>query len=161
MRIICIILLISSFFQAKGQNFTLKNGDFMDTTLTNNPACKSYYSYYYSYNAKYPQSSATTLKNVKAFLRYDNFSIPTAASGYITFKFIIDCDGKMSYVKVLQTDEKYNTKKFEKPLVEELYQFLKTLDNWKKAKYEDKIPINYFAFMSFKIQNGEIINIIP
>jgi ABC-type glutathione transport system ATPase component len=34
-------------------------------------------------------------------------------------------------------------------------------DSSKQVYFEDKKPINYVAFISFKIKNGEIIAIIP
>jgi hypothetical protein len=63
--------------------------------------------------------------------------------------------------QVLQTDEKYSNYHFEKKLVNELFTFLKTLDKWKIAKSKEGYTYSYKAFVTFKIKNGKVINIIP
>ena len=67
----------------------------------------------------------------------------------------------MNKTQVLQTDEAYKPKHFQKQFVEQLFTFFKTMKNWKIAKTKTGEPFNYFAFLTFKIQNGKVINIIP
>jgi hypothetical protein len=132
----------------------------MDTTSAPQENCKNYNTFYYQVGGKYPKSSSTLLNEAKIFLQKKNDRY--SGSGYITFRFTIDCDGKiMKQVQVLQTDESYQTYHFNKSLVNELYSYLKTLDKWKIAKTAKGESVSYFAFLTFKIQNGKIINIIP
>lgn len=155
-----IVLLVLCLFlgQVQAQKQPSLNGEFLDSTIsTALYPFRNTLPEFYNFNAKYPQNSASTLKSVKSFLSEKQVSV--AGSGYITFKFIIANDGKMSYVRVLQIDEKYKPKFFDRNTVLALYEFLKTLDKWKTDVRGTKI--NYSAFMSFKIQNGEVINVIP
>lgn len=160
------ILIISCFLlfacQAFGQNFTLSDGDYMDTTTNASAPCKNYNAYYYEGNGrhKYPEASSTILKDVLSFLKAKSNSYK--GNGYITFQFMIDCAGKkMNKTRVLQTDEKYINYHFDKRFVAELYAFLNTMDKWKVFKTRLGEILSYHAFITFKIKNGKVINIIP
>jgi hypothetical protein len=155
------ILFISVLFSLNvlAQNIILADGEYIDTTSNLDVKCKDYNMYYYSVGGKYPKSSATVLKDVQSFLVKNNNTY--SGSGYITFRFKIDCEGKqMQKVQVLQTDQKYLKHQFDKKLVDELFIFLRTLSQWKIATMEGKAYL-YRAFITFKIKNGKVINIIP
>jgi len=151
-------LLITSY--SYGQNFVLPDGEYMDTTVNDNSACKDYNVYFYQVNGKYPESSSTILNKVHAYLKTKNNAY--SGSGYITFQFMIDCAGrKMKKTRVLQTDEKYINYHFDKQFVDELYGFLNTLDKWRIDKNKSAKSFSYHAFITFKIKNGKVIRIIP
>ena len=101
MRIFIIIsfLLITSF--SYGQNVVLPNGEYMDTTSNPTTTCPDYNIYFYQVHGKYPESSSTILKEAQSFLKAQDKS--GAGSGYITFQFMIDCEGrKLKKTRVLQ-----------------------------------------------------------
>jgi len=160
-----IALIISGIFllltnQSFAQNFILSDGEYMDTTFTQNEKCPKQYAYFYSVGGKYPENSTSLLKKAQTFLQQKNENYIN--SGYITFRFMIDCEGKrISKTEVLQTDEKYAAFHFEKKLVDELYGFLKTLDKWVTYRSTEGTTYSYKAFLTFKIKNGKVINIIP
>lgn len=160
-----VILIISGLFlllssKTFAQNFVLPDGEYMDTTISQNEKCAQQYAYFYSVGGKYPENSATLLKKVQTYLQQKNESYTN--SGYITFRFMIDCEGKpLAKTRVLQTDENYVTCHFEKKLVDELFAFYKTLDKWKIIKSKEGVSYSYKAFITFKIRNGKVINIIP
>ena len=160
MKYLLIIFFIFTYFSAPAQNYTLPDGEYMDTTSNNTTTCKDHDTYYYQVGGKYPKSSSTLLKEVQLFLQV-NHEVYTG-SGYITFRFQIDCEGKMMQkVQVLQTDNSYLVSHFNKTLVNELFTFLKSLDKWKIAKAKNGETFPYRAFLTFKINNGKVINIIP
>ena len=155
----CFLLFASHTYS---QNFVLPDGEYMDTTTNDNATCKDYSVYYYQGHGrgKYPEASTTILKEVQSFLKIKDNSFK--GSGYITFQFMIDCNGKkMKKTRVLQTDEEYNNYHFEKEFVEELYTFLNTMDKWKIFKINSGEILSYHAFITFKIKNGKAVNIIP
>ena len=157
-----IIALCSVLFSIHSfaQNYVLPEGEFMDTVINNDTTCKDYNIYYYSVGGKQRKSSSTLLNEVLSFLKQKNNLY--AGSGYITYQFKIDCLGnKMRRTQVLQTDEIYKSYHFKKELVEELYLFLNSLTTWKMAQNKDGQVFPYNAFMTFKIKNGKVINIIP
>lgn len=160
-----ILLIISGVFlllsnQSFAQNFLLPDGEYMDTTSAQSEKCQKIYTYFYGVGGKYPENSASLLKEAQIFLQQKNQNYLN--SGYITFRFMIDCEGKLlPKTQVLQTDEKYSNYHFERNLVNELFAFLKTLDKWRIAKSKGGYTYSYKAFLTFKIKNGKVINIIP
>jgi hypothetical protein len=155
---ITIVCFLS--FSCKGQLIFTPDGEFMDTTFVGTPQCgDAIYYYYYSVDGKYPKNSTTLIKEAKAFLKDKPHY--AEVNGYITFRFGVNCEGTISRFRVQQTDEKYNETHFDKNLVNDLHQFVLSLNPWPIGRDKDKKPINYVAFISFKIKNGEIIAIIP
>jgi hypothetical protein len=159
-KLFLFLFLANCTFFAKAQNIVNVYGEYMDTVFVSVKGCgNDVYDYYYSVDGKYPMSSPNLVKKAEDFLKnkpkYD-------VSGYITLRFMVNCEGKTSFYKVMQTDEKYATTHFDKNLVNDLYAFVQTLDQWKKCKSRNgNEPINYKAYLSFKFKNGKIVNIIP
>jgi hypothetical protein len=163
-RQIIILTFLFLYGHAFGQNFILPDGEYMDTTSiqdTKDTACFiSPYNYYYSFGAKYPENSASLLNEAQLYLQKKHAAY--CGSGYITLRFSIDCEGRMTKkVQVLQTNEQYTSYHFERALVNELYAFLQTLVKWKVANPLPGKNFYYMTFVTFKIRNGKIINIIP
>ena len=154
-----ICLLMLSLF-AKGQTIALPDGEYMDTTTTRNRACaKAPTAHYFSVDGKYPRSSATLVREATAFLQRGNRKF--SGSGYITFRFLIDCAGfRQPMTQVLQTDTKYAPTHFRPELVSELYAFLKTLKDWRAATHNN-VSFSYFTYLTFKINNGKVVAVIP
>lgn len=158
-----IIIVFCFFFLSThsfAQKYILADGEFMDTTINKNTICKDYELYFYQVGCKYPRSSSTTLKELLSFLNQKNKMYE--GSGYISFQFKIDCAGKkLKRTQVLQTDEQYKNYHFDKELVLELSLFLNSLDQWNIAKNKEGQTFVYKTFITFKIKNGKVINIIP
>ena len=160
MRYATILPLLLLTFCSYSQIYTLSDGEYMDTTANFNTACKDYNVYYYQVGGKYPKSSITLLKDAQEFVQRINKIYH--GSGYITFRFRVDCEGhRTKRTQVLQTDEQYKMYHFKKDFVNELYEFLITLNDWKTAKDNLGHSFSYIAFITFKIKNGKVINIIP
>jgi hypothetical protein len=153
-----VFLLFS--IQSNGQIFFLPDGEYMDTTNTLNESCNSHFPYYYQVGCKYPRSSSTLLLEVQNFMNTINTSF--SGSGYITFRCGIDCEGKkLSKVEIIQVDEYYKNYHFNKVLIHELFTYFKSLNKWKSARSLKGLPLNYMAFITFKIHDGKVVNIIP
>ncbi|MDQ2771895.1 MAG: hypothetical protein M3Y54_15510 [Bacteroidota bacterium] len=145
---------------AQSQYLTLHGGEYLDTTTTRNPACaKAMTLPYFAVDGKYPRSSATLLREATAYLQHGNHKY--SGSGYVTFRFVIDCAGfRQRMTQVLQTDANYAVFHFRAELVQELYAFLKTLTDWRVATYSGH-SISYFTYLTFKITNGKVVAVIP
>lgn len=125
----------------------------------NIPGCDTARAWYYSVDGKYPVSSPVLVTMVQSYVApVKNMT----GSGYITLRFTINCRGLMGKdIEVLQTDAAYKPSKFQQALIDRLIAFVRTLDKWSIASYENGKPLAYRAFMTFKIQDGKIINVIP
>jgi hypothetical protein len=162
MQKLIFLFLLSLTFPAHGQNFILPTGEYMDTLTVASPGCTLTwnYNYYYSSYAKYPRNSATLLAEIQTHLKTTAHRY--TGSGYVTFHFFVDCQGKViNRIRVTQTDSQYAEHHFEKQLVEDLYRYFKTLKEWKIAKYDSGEPLNYAAYLTFRIQNGKVVAVAP
>ena len=154
------LLLLLFYLPGRSQNFVLEHGEYLDTTTTRNPICaKAMTLPYFAVDGKYPRSSATLVREATTFLRRNNRKF--GSSGYVTFRFVIDCAGfRQPMTQVLQTDANYEAFHFRPELVSELYAFLKTLKDWRTANYSGH-AISYFTYLTFKITDGKIVAVIP
>jgi hypothetical protein len=160
MKLIKLILFLFLSSQMFGQNIVKEGDEYIDTATDQNLKCKNRTLFFYQVGGKYPKNSATLLEEFVLFLQ--NKEQVNTGSGNITFRFTVDCEGQvMKKIQVLQTDEKYKPYSFKKELISQLFLFFKTLKNWKVIKLNNVEPVNYFAFITFKIKNGKVINIIP
>ena len=160
MKPIIILFFLFLTLKAFGQNYILPDGEFMDTTAYKGPGCEDFNLYYYQVGGKYLKSSLTTLNELRDFLLPKNMIYK--GSGYVTFRFKIDCSGnKMNKTQVIQTDDKYKSNHFDKEFVSDLYKFLNTLSAWKIPKDSSGKSYPYNAFITYKIIDGKVVNIIP
>lgn len=145
---------------ALAQRYVLPTGEYMDTAQRRNNQCPAVRPYYYSVNGKYPRSSATLRSEVQAFLRQR--AAPGAGSGYVTFRFVVDCAGQPdTRVQVLQTDAQYRPHHFAPAYVAELYAFVRTLRDWRVGKHPNGTAVSYTALITFKITDGEVVAVLP
>ena len=153
------LLLLLWGLPARGQYIVLPQGTFLDTTSARNPACATArYARYYQVQGKYPRSSDTLRKMARAFLQQQPHAY--TGSGYVTFRFVIDCAGhREPRTQVLQTDTAYQRTTFAPALVADLYAFLQTLTDWQVA--QAPAPVKYLTYLNFKLQDGQVVAVTP
>lgn len=81
-------------------------------------------------------------------------------SGFITIRFIVNCEGKTGRYRVQGMDYDYNEKSFNPKLTNRLLDLTKQLDGWIIGEYEGK-PYDYYQYLTFKIEDGNLIEIMP
>lgn len=81
-------------------------------------------------------------------------------SGYITIRFIVNCNGETGRFRVIQMDESYDLKSFNNNLVGQLLEITQSLKGW-DVLYEDGRSYDYVRYVTFKIQQGKIMDIMP
>lgn len=154
--------LFSLFFYlpTRAQYIPFHGGEYLDTTTARNPACaKAPTRPYFAVDGKYPRSSATLVRDAAAFLQRDGRRL--SGSGYVTFRFMIDCAGfRQPMTQVLQTDAGYAPTHFRPELVRALYAFLQTLKDWRAATHNGQ-PVSYFTYLTFKLTDGKVVAVIP
>ncbi len=155
------VFIIMTTSETQAQQYIEKNNALYLDTISQLPAgCKKEMSgYYYSLKAKYPKASETLVSYANDYLKSKNVELKN--SGYITFRYVITCDGTPKYVELLEADASYKVTKHDPKLVLALYGFFKTLDRWRIVYDESGQPINYYSFISFKFENETITHCIP
>lgn len=82
------------------------------------------------------------------------------SNGYITIRFVVNCEGKPGMFRVKQMDENYKETVFDKTFTNQLLEFTKSLNEWIPKEYLG-IKINYYQYLTFKIENGKVSEILP
>ena len=90
---------------------------------------------------------------------FDNHGI-TNESGYITFRFIINCRAESGCYEILEMGEDYAEKSFHPALTDELLNLTQDLEGWQALKIGDTQFDCYFH-LTFKLKNGELVEILP
>lgn len=96
----------------------------------------------------------------------DNYrtEIAKKESGMIRVRFIVNCKGETDRFRILGADKNYKEKEFDKSITNQILQITKNLKGWKIMYYRNEkleLPIDYYQYLIFKIENGKIVKILP
>jgi hypothetical protein len=81
-------------------------------------------------------------------------------TGLIRINFIVNCKGKTDRFRLISMDENYNEKLFLKSITDQLLDITKNLNGWKAKKIKER-DIDYYQYLIFKIENGQLKEILP
>ena len=93
---------------------------------------------------------------------YNNFtpSKKENQNGIIRIRFIVNCKGETGRFRIMEADENYKSFKFDKKITTQLLAITKQLKGW-KSKTIKNTEIDYYQYLIFKIENGNIKEILP
>ena len=80
--------------------------------------------------------------------------------GYVRIRFMVNCKGETGRFRIIESDENYNEREFDKRITDQLLSITKSLDGWIGHTKKDK-PQDYYQYLIFKINKGQIIDIMP
>ncbi|WP_436514687.1 hypothetical protein [Ekhidna sp. To15] len=81
-------------------------------------------------------------------------------NGMLVFRFVVNCEGKPGRFTVDGYDFMYQPIKFEQETIDHLYGILRMLEDWRPVVINDEARDAYF-YITFKIDNGKITDILP
>ncbi|MGK0379717.1 MAG: hypothetical protein ACJA1Z_003545 [Patiriisocius sp.] len=81
-------------------------------------------------------------------------------SGYLNFRFLVSCEGNPGWFKIIQVDEAYNPTQFSKRLVDQLLALTAKPEHWNTINVREN-PVDYYMYVSYKLKDGEITEILP
>ncbi|SFT52983.1 hypothetical protein SAMN04489724_1171 [Algoriphagus locisalis] len=81
-------------------------------------------------------------------------------SGLIRIRFLVNCKGESGRFRVIAMDNNYNEMVFDKRITNQLLQITKQLDGWKILPTIEE-PLDYYQYLIFKIEEGNILEILP
>ncbi len=80
-------------------------------------------------------------------------------SGFITFRFIVNCEGVPGRYRFKEVDEKFMQTTFKKDEVEKLKTAVRSLKNWEAGFSSDGLLVDSYYQINFKIIDGQIQDI--
>ncbi|MGB3468300.1 MAG: hypothetical protein WBA74_23645 [Cyclobacteriaceae bacterium] len=81
-------------------------------------------------------------------------------SGYLTVRFIVNCEGKTGWFRLVTMDKDYREVALSDDLTDQIMKITRELDGWLPGEFDDK-PYDYYQYLTFKITNGDIEDIMP
>lgn len=97
------------------------------------------------------ESVFSKLKNETLFLNKE--------SGYITFRFIVNCEGEAGRYRVKMVDENMKETFFENSTIAKLESSIKSLKNWRPGLTKNGNSVDSYYQINFKLENGNIKDI--
>ncbi|CAA9197786.1 hypothetical protein ACHRVW_16280 [Flavobacterium collinsii] len=79
-------------------------------------------------------------------------------TGLIRINFVVNCKGKTDRFRLISMNENYEEKVFVKSITEQLMSITKNLKGWEGKKSKE---IDYYQYLIFKIENGQLKEILP
>ena len=83
-------------------------------------------------------------------------------SGYIRIRFVVNCMGQTGRFSILQVDKEYQPIRLTTSLMKQLLDFMISLPDWKLGRLtDDGKPYDNYRHITFKIENGQVLEIFP
>ena len=81
-------------------------------------------------------------------------------TGLIRINFVVNCKGKTDRFRLISMGENYEEKVFAQSITDQLMSITKNLKGW-KAKKDNEREIDYYQYLIFIIENGQLKEILP
>lgn len=81
-------------------------------------------------------------------------------SGYLTYRFVINCEGQTGRFVTEEADLDFKRKEFPGPLVQHCFEIIYNLDDWEAAVAREE-AIDTYAYLTLKFSDGALIEILP
>lgn len=81
-------------------------------------------------------------------------------SGYLNFRFYVNCEGNPGWFETIEMNLDLEESPLDEAMVKALFEFTSKTKHWEAITYNDK-PINYYMYISYRIENGKVTEIIP
>lgn len=120
---------------------------------------KDYGIQYYDYNSNGLQYQGEKIEIVQALEKL-NLSSSKKTDGYITIRFVVNCEGKTGLFRIQQMNENYTEENFDKGFIEKLLNFTKSLKGWTPGEMEGR-KYDYYQYLTYKIADGKVSEILP
>ena len=83
-------------------------------------------------------------------------------SGYLNFRFLVNCEGNAGWFEIIEMNLELEQQQLNSELVDELLKFTSNSEHWNILRYpKDNTPYNYYNYISYRIENGKVTEIIP
>lgn len=160
--IVFLFLIYFSCSHRPGQNeYPDQVGDIAPDAALDDPSfelCNEGYVFqYYNFNGVAFEGEKPAIEDHFRSIRGKRYG---NESGFVTIRFIVNCKGETGRFRVEQMDANFQTHKLSSGLVDDLLQLTKSLRGWTPAAYEGE-SCDYYQYLSFKIEDGRLLEILP
>ncbi len=82
-------------------------------------------------------------------------------SGYLSFRFVINCKGEAGRFTTEETSLDYEHKEFDDNCVTHLYEIIRKIEKFRPTKLQYRENPDAYYYLTFKLKNGKIIELLP
>ena len=112
---------------------------------------------YYAFNEKCFTGEKAAINR---YFEENYLSTNTKESGWIRIRFIVNCRGEAGRFRLLAMDNEYQKTSFSPGITQQLLILTKALNGWKSME-ANQVVRDYYQYLIFKIENGELVEIMP
>ncbi|MCD4747667.1 MAG: hypothetical protein K8R58_15335 [Bacteroidales bacterium] len=80
--------------------------------------------------------------------------------GYVTIRFVVNCQGVTGRFRVYEMDNDCKSKKFSSNITQQILLLTKNFNQWIIGE-KDGVKYDYYQYLTFKIEDGKIKEILP
>ena len=96
----------------------------------------------------------------RAILSEYSYPVTQTENGYLTLRFVVNCEGQTGWIRVEEMDFEYKTKSFDTQIRDQLIGIIQGLEGWIPRKSGEK-NLDFYQYLTFKIEKGQIVKILP
>jgi len=100
-------------------------------------------------------------KHFKTFIQNNYNNNNYDDSGYINFRFLINCDGIAGWFEIIEMNLDLEEVELNDEMVNQLLKLTYGYECWRQLSVMDKGSIDYYMYISYRIENGKITEILP
>ena len=115
---------------------------------------------YHTYSSASLKAYAGTKKQFRASLAQAYSGSSFTDSGYLNFRFLVNCDGNPGWFETIQMNLDLEEHPLNPQIVDSLFTFTAAAKNWNPLEFRNG-PSNYYMYVSYRIENGKVVEIIP
>jgi len=97
---------------------------------------------------------------IEAFEEKYNPEISKKESGLLRIRFIVNCEGATGRFRATAIDSEFNSKEFDASILDQIMAITKSLEGWIPKTDRGKLS-DYYQYLIFKIEEGQIKEILP
>ena len=160
---IILICLISFYSFAQTSNYAKMTGDIQFDEQLDKKDFKLYnekYIFQYFNDSEGLSYEGEKLAIEQVFFERYKAVVLEKESGFIRIRFVVNCKGETDRFRILASDESFQERIFDNKITEQILQITKELKGWKPKKYQGML-CDYYQYLIFKIDNGQIKEILP
>ena len=117
--------------------------------------------YYVRYSSDTPPGYKGEKRGLESVILNQYHYVPSEKeNGYVTIRFIVNCEGKPGRFRMEEMDFDYKAKTFDKKITGQLLDIVKNLNDWIPRKRND-ISLDFYQYLTFRIEKGQIVKILP
>ena len=97
---------------------------------------------------------------IEEWLKKENISSEKKINGYITVRFLVNCEGKTGLFRLKHLNSDLKDIFLDEEMENKLLKFTKSLNGWEPKKIEG-LKVDYYQYLTYKIEDGKVSEVLP